>query len=88
MENDWGKEGPVTDPNLDPAQGEAQGLTLLLILWFSYKQEPSMSAFRKPQKSRWKSQMNIFPPKQWTEDSDPSGWLCQSWKKLMRRATL
>ena len=28
-------------------KGRAQGLTLLLMLWFAYKQEPNMTALQK-----------------------------------------
>ena len=42
----WGKGGPVTGPNWDPAQEEVQR-PLLLMLWYAYKQEPSMTVLLK-----------------------------------------
>jgi hypothetical protein len=38
-----GKEGPVTDPNWDPFQGELHSLTILLMLWCAYRKEPTMA---------------------------------------------
>jgi hypothetical protein len=42
-----GKGGSVTGPNWNPAQEDAQGLTLLLMLWCAYKQRPIMTALWK-----------------------------------------
>jgi hypothetical protein len=38
------KGGPVTGPTWDASHGRHQGLTLLLVLWCAYRQEPSMAA--------------------------------------------
>jgi hypothetical protein len=51
MKRSLWKRGPATVPKRDPAQGEAQGLTLLLRLWNTHKKGPIMTAFQKTQQA-------------------------------------
>jgi hypothetical protein len=41
----------VTGPKWDPDQGEAQGLTLLLRLWSTHKDGPTMTVLQKIQQA-------------------------------------
>jgi hypothetical protein len=82
----WGKEGRVTDPKWDPAQGKVpRPDTITEAMEHSQKGIYHNCPPKNPTSS-WKSQMQIFAPNQWTETADPCGWTREGWRKLRRRA--
>ena len=84
----WGKEGPVTGPKWDPAQGEVpRPDTITEAMEHSQKGTYHDCPLKDPTSS-WKSQMQIFAPNQWTEAADPCCWIREGWKKLRRRVIL
>ena len=71
---------PVTGPNDIQLQVRLQGLTLILLLWCAYRQEPRMAA----QKVRCRYLHPIDGQKLGTHVVE----LEKSWKKLKKRVTL
>jgi hypothetical protein len=74
-------------------KGRSQGLTLLLRLWNAHKKGSIMASPTSPPPTKnptnsWKSQLQLFAPKQWTEAANPCCWIKEGLKKLRRRATL
>jgi hypothetical protein len=84
----WGKEGPATGPKWDPAQGEVPRPDTITEAMEHSQKETYYDCLPEHPISRWKSQVWIFAPNQWTEAADPVVELGKSWKKLRRTSSL
>jgi hypothetical protein len=82
----WEKGVPVTGPSWDPAQGKARALTLLLMLWWTCRQEPSMATLWEAHQAAARVRYRYWHPTNGQKLGNPVVQLGKSWKKLSRRA--
>ena len=71
----WGKEGPVTGPKWDPDQGEGPRPDTITEAMESSQKGTYHDCPLKYPTSSWKSQLQIFAPKQLTEAADTWDWI-------------
>jgi hypothetical protein len=68
-------------------KGRFQGLTLLLMLWCAYKQEPIITVLQETQKSAVRVRCRYLHPSNRQKLGTPMVELGKNWKKMRRRST-